>query len=102
MLLLSYISSISSSISREFRLTLRFLSDFAVNASALALSITSRISCVLKTNLPLIATRFPFLRSLRCRNSSRYSVFSSRKSTFSVYVFLKAALARLIYRRTGL
>ena len=53
-------------------------------------------------NLPFIATRFPFLRSLRYYSSSRCSVFCRRKSTFSDCVLSKVAPTRLIYRRTGL
>ena len=57
----------------------------------LRLSITSRISCVLKTNSPFNAIRFPLLRSLHYHGSSRYSVFSFRRSN---YVFLRALLSR--------
>jgi hypothetical protein len=62
---------------------------------------TSRISYVLKTNFPLIATRFPFLRSLRTRDSSLYSAFSFRRRATSNTVLSKAAPDRSIYRFIG-
>jgi hypothetical protein len=98
-------SSISSSslspISGVIALAVRLFFAFLFNASASAFLTTSSISYVLKTNFPLIATRFPFLRSLRTLNSSLYSAFSFRKRAFLDVVLLKAAPNRLIYRFTG-
>jgi hypothetical protein len=103
---LSYIlssipSSPSSSISGVVALVVRLFFDFLFDASASASSTSSRISFVLKTNFPLIATRFPFLRSLRTLSSSLNSVFSFRKRAFSKVVLSKAAPDRSIYRFTG-
>jgi hypothetical protein len=99
---LSYIScsipsSSSSSISGVVALVVRLFSDFPFNASASAFSTSLRISFLLKTNFPLIATRFPLLRSLRIRNSSLYSAFSFRKRAFSEAVFSKATPDCSIY-----
>ena len=52
-------------------------------------------------NFPLIAIRFPFLRSLRTYNSSLYLVFSFYKRAFSKVVLLKAIPNRLIYYFIG-
>ena len=52
---------------------------------------------MLKTNFPLIATRFPFLRSLRTRSSSLASFSSLRKRAFLEEVLSKAASDYLIY-----
>ena len=103
---LSYIlssipSSSSSSISGVITFVVRLFLDFPFDASASAFSTTSRISFVLKTNFPLIATRFPFLRSLRTRDSSLYSAFSFRRRATSDTVLSKAAPDRSIYRFTG-
>jgi hypothetical protein len=94
-------SSTSTSSSGVIRLVWRLFFNFLFVASALAFSTTSRISFVLKTNLPFIVTRFPFLRSLRTRNSSRYSAFSLRRRIFSDCVLSNAAPDRSIYRRIG-
>jgi hypothetical protein len=94
-------SSSSSSISRVIAFVVLPFFDFPFDASASASSTSSRISFVLKTNFPLIATRFPFLRSLRTRNSSLYSVISFRRRAFSEVVLSKATPDRSIYRFTG-
>jgi hypothetical protein len=94
-------SSSSSPISGVVALAVRLFFAFLFDASASASSTSPRISYVLKTNFPLIATRFPFLRSLRTRNSSLYSAFSFRKRAFSDVVLSKAAPDRSIYRFTG-
>jgi hypothetical protein len=94
-------SSSSSPISGVVALAVRLFFAFLFDASASAFSTTSSISCVLKTNFPLIATRFPFLRSLRTLNSSLYSAFSFRRRAFSDVVLSKAAPDRSIYRFTG-
>jgi hypothetical protein len=91
--------SSSSSISGVIAFVVRFFFVFLFDTSASASSTTSRISYVLKTNFPLIATRFPFLRSL-C-NSSLYSVFSFRKRAFLDVILSKAAPDRSIYRFIG-
>jgi len=52
-------------------------------------------------NFPLTATRFPFLRSLRTRNSSLALVSSFRKIVFSEVVLSKATPDRSIYRFIG-
>jgi hypothetical protein len=59
------------------------------------------ISYVLKTNFPLIAICFPFLRSLRTRSSSLASVSSLYKRAFLEEVLSKAASDRLIYYFIG-
>jgi hypothetical protein len=56
---------------------------------------------VLKTNFPLIVTRFPFLRSLRTRSSSLYSAFSFCKRAFLDVVLSRADPDRSIYHFTG-
>jgi hypothetical protein len=93
--------SSSSSISGVIAFVVRFFFVFLFDTSASASSTTSRISYVLKTNFPLIATRFPFLRSLCTRNSSLYSVFSFRKRAFLDVILSKAAPDRSIYRFIG-
>jgi hypothetical protein len=103
---LSYIlssipSSPSSLISGVVALVVRLFFDFLFDASASASSISSRISFVLKMNFPLIATRFPFLHSLRTLSSSLNSVFSFYKRAFSKVVLSKATPDRSIYRFTG-
>jgi hypothetical protein len=60
-----------------------------------------RISYILKTNFPLIAIHFPFLRSLCNYNSSLYSAFSFYKRAFSEVVLLKATPNCSIYYFTG-
>ena len=92
---LSYIlssipSSSSSSISGVITFVVRLFLDFPFDTSTSAFLTTSRISFVLKTNFPLIATRFPFLRSLRTRDSSLYSAFSSRRRATLDTVLSKA------------
>jgi hypothetical protein len=52
-------------------------------------------------NFTLIATRFPFLRSLRTLSSSLNSVFSFCKRAFSKVVLSKAAPDCSIYYFTG-
>jgi hypothetical protein len=94
-------SSSSLSISGVVAFVVRFFFNFLFDASASASSTSSRISCVLKTNFPSIATRFPFLRSFRILNSSLNSVFSFRKIATSEVVLSKAAPDRSIYRFTG-
>jgi hypothetical protein len=93
--------SSSSSISGVVAFAVCFFFVFLFNTSASASLTTSRISCILKTNLPSIAMCFPFLRSLCTRNSSLYSAFSFRKRAFSDVVLSKAASDRLIYCFTG-
>jgi hypothetical protein len=65
---------------------------FPFDASTSASSTSSRISYVLKTNFPLIATRFAFLRSLRTYSSSLASVSSLRRRAFSEEVLHKPPL----------
>jgi hypothetical protein len=94
-------SSSSSSISGVVAFIVRLFFAFPFDASASAFLTTSRISYILKTNFPLIATCFPFLRSLRSRSSSLASVSSLYKRAFSEEVLSKAASDRSIYRFTG-
>jgi hypothetical protein len=94
-------SSSSSLISGIIAFVVRLFFDFPFNASTSTFSTSSRISYVLKTNFPLIATRFPFLRSLYTRNSSLYSAFSFYKRAFLDVILSKAASDRLIYRFIG-
>ena len=94
-------SSSSLPISELIALRVYLFFAFPFDASASAFSTTSRISYVLKTNFPLIATRFPFLRSLRTRDSSLYSAFSFRSRAFSDVVLSRADPDRSIYRFTG-
>jgi hypothetical protein len=105
-LLLSYIlssipSSSSSSISRVITFVVHLFFNFLFDTSASAFSTTSRISFILKTNFPVIATRFLFLCSLRTRKSSLYSAFSFYRRATSDTVLSKAAPDYLIYRFTG-
>jgi hypothetical protein len=94
-------SSSSSLISGVVAFTVRLFFIFLFDASASAFSTISRISYVLKTNFPLTATRFPFLRSLCTRDSSLYSAFSFRRMAFSEVVLSRADPDRSIYRFTG-
>ena len=96
-ILSSILSSSSSSISGVVAFVVRLFFAFPFDASTSAFSTTSRISYVLKTNFPLIATRFPFLRSLRTRSSSLASFSSLRKRAFLEEVLSKATSNRLIY-----
>jgi hypothetical protein len=100
-ILSSISSSLSSSISRVVALVVRLFLAFPFDISTSAFSTSSRISFVLKTNFPLIATRFPFLRSLRTLNSSLNLAFSFRKRVFSEVVLSKATPDRSIYYFTG-
>jgi hypothetical protein len=100
-ILFSIPSSSSSSISGVIALVIRFFFDFPFNVSASTSSISSRISFVLKTNFPLIATRFPFLRSLRTYKSSLALVSSFYKRAFSEIVLLRADSDYSIYRFIG-
>jgi hypothetical protein len=95
------LSSSSSSILGVVAFVVRLFFAFPFDASASDFSTSLRISCVLKTNFPLIAMRFPFLRSLRTRNSSLYSAFSFRKRAFSKVVLSRADPDRSIYCFTG-
>jgi hypothetical protein len=97
----SILSSSSSSISGAVAFVVRLFFAFPFDASASAFSTTLRISYVLKTNFPLIATHFPFLRSLRTRDSSLYSAFSFFRRATSDTVLSKAASDRSIYRFIG-
>ena len=94
-------SSSSSSISGVIAFVVRLFFVFFFDASASASSTSSRISCVLKTNFPFIATRFPFLRSLRTRNSSLASAISFYKSAFLEVVLLNTTSDYSIYRFIG-
>jgi hypothetical protein len=94
-------SSSSSLISGVVAFTVRLSFIFFFDASASAFSTTSRISYILKTNFPLTATRFPFLRSLCTCNSSLYSAFSFCRRAFSEVVLLRADPDLLIYRFIG-
>lgn len=99
----SFVGSSSSYSSISGVIDLRVLRLFVglFDFSLSAFSITSRISRVLKTNFPLIATRFPFVRSLRYRRSSRTSLFSFRSSVLSVFDFSYDVVSRSIYRFVG-
>jgi len=100
-MLFSISSSSSSLSSGVLALVVRLFFAFPFDASASAFSTSSRISFVLNTNLPLTATRFPFLRSLRTYNSSLNSVFSFCKRVFSKVVLSKATPNCSIYRFIG-
>jgi len=71
-------------------------------ASSQAFRTTSRISSVLKTKRPSIATRFPSVRFFRASRSPCCSVVSFRRSATSEYAFSRAKVVREIYRFTGL
>ena len=94
-------SSTSSSIIGVGDFVRRRFFDFFVDASASAFSTTSRISRVLKTNFPFIATLFPLVRLFRYYSSSRTSVFLFRRRTRSVFDFSKVEVSRAIYRFVG-
>jgi hypothetical protein len=98
----SLISSSSSSlISEVVAFIVCFFFAFFFNASASAFLISSRISCVLKTNFPLIAMCFPFLCSLCTRNSFLYLTFSFYKRAFLDVILSRANPNRLIYYFIG-
>jgi hypothetical protein len=90
-------SSISGVIAFIVRLFFVFLFDTLFSTS----STSSRISFLLKTNFPIIAIRFPFLRSLRTLKSSLASLTSFYKRAISADVLLSAAPDRSIYRFIG-
>jgi hypothetical protein len=94
-------SSSSSSISGVVAFIVRLFFAFPFDASTSAFLMSSRISCVLKTNFPLIAMRFPFLRSLCTCNSFLYLVFSFYKRAFLDIVLSRADPDHLIYRFIG-
>ena len=98
---ISSTSSSSSSILGVVELAVRFLFVFFVDASASASSTTSRISRVLNTNFPLIATLFPLLRSFRTRRRSRTSLFSFRRSVRSEFDVSSVEVSRRTYRFAG-
>ena len=100
-MLFSISSSSSSIISGVIAFAIRLFFDFPFNASTSAFSTTSRISFILKINFPKIATRFPFLRSLRTCNSSLASISSFYKRAFLEVVLSKATPDCLIYCFTG-
>jgi hypothetical protein len=94
-------SSSFSLVSRVVAFAIRLFFVFLLNTFTSAFSTTLRISYVLKTNFPLIAMRFPFLRSLRTRNSSLYSAFSFCKRAFLDVILSKATSNYLIYYFIG-
>ena len=94
-------SSSSSSISGVIAFVIRLFFVFFFNASTSASSTSLRISYVLKTDFPFIATCFPFLRSLRTRNSSLASAISFYKSAFLEVVLLNTTSDYSIYRFIG-
>lgn len=100
-ILFSISSSSSLIISGVIAFAIRLFYDFPFNASTSAFLTISRISFILKTNLLKIATRFPFLRSLRTYNSSLASVSSFHKRAFLEVVLSKATLDYSIYYFIG-
>jgi len=94
-------SSSSSPISGVTALVVRLFFVFLFDNSFSASSTSSRISFLLKTNFPAIATRFPSLRSLRTRKSSLALLTSFRKRAISADVLSSGAPDRSIYRFTG-
>jgi hypothetical protein len=97
----SICSSSSSSISGVIAFVVRLFFVFLFDTLFSASSTSSRISFLLKTNFPAIATRFPFLRSLRTRKSSLASLTSFYKRAISADVLSSAAPDRSIYCFTG-
>jgi hypothetical protein len=97
----SICSSSSSSISGVIAFVVRLFFVFLFDTLFSASSTSSRISFLLKTNFPTIATCFPFLRSLRTRKSSLASLTSFRKRAISADVLLSVAPNCSIYRFTG-
>jgi hypothetical protein len=94
-------SSSSYSISGVVAFVVHLFFAFPFNASASAFLMSLRISYILKTNFPSIATCFPFLCSLRTRNSFLYSAFSFCKRAFLDVVLSRANSDRSIYYFTG-
>jgi hypothetical protein len=90
-------SSCSSSISGVIAFIICLFFAFLFNTFTSAFLTTLRISFVLNTNYPLIATCFPFLCSLCTYDSSLYLAISFCKRAFSDVVLLKAAPDHLIY-----
>ena len=104
-MLLDIFSSISSSssslISGVIALLVRLFFAFPFDASA-STSLTSlRISYILKTNFPSIATHFPFLRSLRICSNSLNLAFSFYRKAFLDVILSKATPNCLIYYFIG-
>jgi hypothetical protein len=95
------LSSSSSLISGVVAFIVRLFFAFPFDVSTSTFLTTSRISYILKTNFPLIATYFPFLCSLRTCSSSLASVSSLYKRAFLEEVLSKAASDRSIYCFTG-
>jgi hypothetical protein len=97
----SIYSSSSFSISGVIAFVIHLFFVFLFDTSFSASSTSSRISFLLKTNFPAIATYFPFLHSLRTHKSSLYSAFSFCKRAFSDVVLSRADSDRSIKRFTG-
>jgi hypothetical protein len=97
----SIYSSSSFSISGVIAFVIHLFFVFLFDTSFSAFSTSLRISFLLKTKFPIIATYFPFLHSLRTYKSSLYSAFSFRKRAFSDVVLPRADFDRLIKRFTG-
>jgi hypothetical protein len=94
-------SSSSSLISGVIAFIVRLFFAFLFNASISAFLTSSRISYVLKTNFLLIATCFPFLRSLHTHNSFLYLASSFYKRMFLDVVLSRANSDHSIYRFIG-
>ena len=96
----SIYSSSSFSISGVIAFIIHLFFVFLFDTSFSASLTSSRISFLLKTNFPVIATYFPFLHSLCTYKSSLYSVFSFCKRVFSDVVLSRADSDCLIKRFT--
>jgi hypothetical protein len=106
LLLLSEVSSLicsssSSLISGVIAFVVCLFFVFLFDASTSTSSTSLRISFLLKTNFPVIAICFLFLRSLRTRKSFLYLAFSFCKRVFLDIVLSRADSNRLIYRFIG-
>jgi hypothetical protein len=97
----SICSSSSSSISGVTAFVVCLFFVFLFDTLFSASSTSSRISFLLITNFPVIATRFLVLRSLRTYKSSLVSLTSLRKRAISADVLSSIASDRSIYRFTG-
>jgi hypothetical protein len=97
----SICSSSSSLISGVIAFIVRLFFVFLFDTSTSAFSTSSRISFLLKTNFPVTAIRFLFLRSLRTRKSSLALLTSFRKRAILADVLLSVAPDRSIYCFTG-
>jgi hypothetical protein len=94
-------SSSSSLISGVIAFVIRLFFTFPFDTSISTFLTSLRISYILKTNFPLIAICFSFLRFLHTYNSFLYSAFSFYKRAFLDIILSRADSNRSIYYFIG-